>query len=51
VILQVNRKTTDSANQFVGQIRGDENGGDLLLLVWSKGNASYRTVHPDAQNG
>jgi serine protease Do len=51
VILQVNRKPTDSANQFVGQVRGDENGGDLLLLVWSKGNASYRTVHPDGQNG
>jgi serine protease Do len=52
VILQVNRKPTDSANQFVSQVRGDNNGGDLLLLVWSKGNASYRTVHPDSgQNG
>jgi serine protease Do len=28
-------------------------GKDLLLLVYSKGNASYRTVHTegDAQNG
>jgi serine protease Do len=52
VILQVNRKPTDSASQFVSQVRGDSNGDDLLLLVWSKGNASYRTVHPDTgQNG
>ena len=52
VILQVNRKPTASANQFVSQVHGDTNDGDLLLLVWSKGNASYRTVHPDSgQNG
>lgn len=52
VILEVNRKPTDSASQFVSQVHGDSNGGDLLLLVWSKGNASYRTVHPDSgQNG
>ena len=51
VILEVNRKPTASADQFVSQVHGD-NGGDLLLLVWSKGNASYRTVHPDSgQNG
>lgn len=49
VILEVNRKATASANQFVSQVHGNE--GDLLLLVWSKGNASYRTVHPDGQNG
>jgi serine protease Do len=52
VILEVNRKPTASANQFVSQVHGDSNGGDLLLLVWSKGNASYRTLHPDSgQNG
>jgi len=52
VILQVDRKPTDSASQFVSQVHGDTNGGDLLLLVWSKGNTSYRTVHPDTgQNG
>ena len=49
VILEVNRKPTDSANQFVTQVHGTS--GDLLLLVWSNGNASYRTVHPDGQNG
>ena len=52
VILQVNRKPTESASQFVGQVRADSNGGDLLLLVWSRGNASYRTLHSDTnQNG
>jgi serine protease Do len=52
VILQVNRKPTASASQFVSQVHGDTSNGDLLLLVWSKGNASYRTVHPDTgQNG
>jgi len=52
VILQVNRKPTVSADQFANQVHQDTNGGDLLLLVWSKGNASYRTVHPDtSQNG
>ena len=52
VILEVNRKPTESADQFVSQVHGDSNGGDLLLLVWSKGNASYRTVRPDSeQNG
>ncbi len=50
VILEVNRKPTDSANQFVSQVHGSQSG-DLLLLVWSKGNASYRTVHPEGQNG
>jgi serine protease Do len=28
-------------------VHQNQNGKDLLLLVWSKGNASYRTVHPD----
>ena len=52
VILEVNRKPTASANDFVGQVHGNTNNDDLLLLVWSKGNASYRTVHPDnGQNG
>ena len=53
VILQVNRKPTDSASQFVNQVHGAGNNQDLLLLVWSKGNASYRTLRPEAdgQNG
>jgi serine protease Do len=47
VILEVNRKPADSANQFASEVQQNEEGKDLLLLVWSKGNASYRTIHPD----
>ncbi len=50
VILEVNRKLTESANGFVSQVHGSPQG-DLLLLVWSRGNASYRTVRPEGQNG
>jgi serine protease Do len=55
VILQVNRKPATSADQFIGAVHAAPQNQDLLLLVWSKGNASYRTVHPsnapDNQNG
>jgi serine protease Do len=53
VVLQVNRKPTSSASQFVNQIHSNPGDQDLLLLVWSKGSTSYRTLHPnsDGQNG
>ncbi len=53
VILQVNRKPVTSADQFITAVHGSAGSQDLLLLVWSKGNASYRTLHPasDGQNG
>jgi serine protease Do len=51
VILEVNRKATPSADQFVSQVHGAPAGKDVLVLVWSKGNASYRTMHTDNQNG
>jgi serine protease Do len=51
VILEVDRHATSTASQFVDQIHQNPSGKDLLLLVWSKGNASYRTIHPDSQNG
>ena len=52
VILEVNRKPAASASQFIGQVHNDSAGNDLLLLVWSKGNASYRTLRTDnQQNG
>ena len=53
VVLEVNRKPATSANAFVNEVHNSPEGKDLLLLVWSKGNASYRTVHTDAdhQNG
>ncbi|HEY1903197.1 MAG TPA: Do family serine endopeptidase [Terracidiphilus sp.] len=47
VILEINRKPAESASQFANEVHQDENGKDILLLVWSKGNASYRTIHPD----
>ncbi len=50
VILEVDRKPTTTASQFANQIHQNP-GKDLLLLVWSQGNASYRTLHPDSQNG
>ncbi|HZL28463.1 MAG TPA: Do family serine endopeptidase [Acidobacteriaceae bacterium] len=52
VILEVDRHPTTSADQFVSQVHANPTDKDLLLLVWSKGNASYRIVHPDNnQNG
>jgi serine protease Do len=50
VVLEVNRHAVASAEQFVGAVHANPAGKDLLLLVWSKGNASYRVVHP-AQGG
>ena len=53
VILEVDRQKTSSADQFASAVHGTANGKDLLLLVWSKGNSSYRTIRPDSagQNG
>jgi len=47
VILEVNRKPVTSADEFVSQVHATPAGKDLLLLVWSKGGATYRVVHPD----
>ena len=47
VILEVNRKPVSSAENFVSDVHANPAGKDLLLLVWSKGNASYRVIHPD----
>jgi serine protease Do len=47
VIQEVNRKPVTSASQFADLIHASPGDKDLLLLVWSKGNSSYRTVHPD----
>jgi len=46
VIMEVNRKPAESAAQFASEVHNNQGGKDLLLLIWSKGNASYRTVHP-----
>ena len=50
VILEVNRKPVTSAEQFVSEAHAVPAGKDLLLLVWSQGNASYRVVHTDSGN-
>jgi serine protease Do len=53
VIVEVDRKPVTSAEQFVNEAHANPAGKDLLLLVWSQGNASYRVVHTDGgeQNG
>jgi serine protease Do len=51
VILEVNRHATPTADQFVSQVKAGAAGKDVLVLVWSKGNASYRTIHTDNSNG
>jgi serine protease Do len=50
VILEVNRKPAESASQFASAVHQDKDGKELLILVWSKGNSSYRTIHPDQDN-
>jgi serine protease Do len=50
VILEVDRQPSLSASQFVSEVHKNTAGKDLLLLVWSKGNASYRTLHTDQDN-
>lgn len=49
IILEVNRHAVQSPDSFVSQVHSVPDGKDILLLVWSKGGASYRVVHP-AQN-
>jgi serine protease Do len=53
IILEVDRKPASSASEFANEVHQSPAGKDLLLLVWSKGNASYRTIRPDQgdQNG
>ena len=53
VITEVNRHPVQNAESVVNQLHSVPAGKDVLLLVWSKGGASYRVVHPaqDAQNG
>jgi serine protease Do len=47
VILEVNRKPVQDAESLVGQLHSVPAGKDVLLLVWSRGGASYRVVHPE----
>ena len=47
VIQEVNRKPVNSASQFASLVQASPANQDMLLLVWSHGNSSYRTIHPD----
>jgi serine protease Do len=47
VIEEIDRKPAGSASQFASEVHAAPADKDMLLLVWSHGNASYRTVHPD----
>jgi serine protease Do len=47
VILEVDRRPVTSADQFVGAVHANSEGKDMLLLVWSKGSTSYRTIRPE----
>ena len=53
VILEVNRHKVESAEKFVSEVHAAPAGKDILLLVWSRGGATYRVVHTDqsGQNG
>jgi serine protease Do len=50
VVEEVNRKPVASAEQFANAVHGTPAGKDILLLVWSKGNSSFRVVHPTEGN-
>jgi serine protease Do len=50
VVVEVNRKPVASAEQFANAVHSTPTGKDILLLVWSKGNASYRVIHPSDGN-
>jgi serine protease Do len=53
VILEVNRHPVKSPDSFVREFHSVPPGKDILLLVWSKGGASYRVLHPaeNAESG
>ncbi|HEY4378941.1 MAG TPA: Do family serine endopeptidase [Acidobacteriaceae bacterium] len=50
VVLEVNRKPVTSAEQFATAVHSTPQGKDILLLVWSKGNNSFRVLHPTEGN-
>ena len=54
VILEVDRKPVENAQNFVNEVHSVPPGKDILLLVWSKGGTTYRVLHPEensTQNG
>jgi serine protease Do len=49
VILEVDRKPAESTSEFANEVHENKDGKDLLILVWSKGNSSYRTIRLDQE--
>jgi len=47
IILEINRHPVSSSEKFVSEVHSTPEGKDILLLVWSRGGATYRVVHPD----
>ncbi|HEV2215284.1 MAG TPA: Do family serine endopeptidase [Terracidiphilus sp.] len=47
VISEVNRHPVADAESFANQVHDVPPGKDILVLVWSKGGATYRVLHPD----
>jgi len=50
VILEVNRHPVTSADKFVSEVHAAPAGKDILLLVWSRGGATYRVLHPESNS-
>ena len=51
VIEEMDRHSVTSASEFAAAVRNAPAGKDLLLLVWTHGNSTYITVHPDESMG
>ena len=50
IILEVNRHPVQNADSFASQVHSAPAGKDILLLVWSRGGATYRVVHAGEGN-
>jgi len=50
VILEVNRHPVQSPDTFVSEVHSVPAGKDILLLVWSRGSATYRVVHAEQKS-
>ena len=46
VILEVNRRSVQSASDAVKELGKVESGQDALVLVWSNGGNTFRVLHP-----
>jgi serine protease Do len=51
VIEEMDRRPVASASQFAGEAGNTPADKNILLLVWSHGNASYVTIRPDESVG